>query len=403
MSKNSTSDSEEFAPPPASAARVPDPAEEEAVQRFAAPSDAGSAESEVAAVSQSLEPAIGFSADLLAIKSAIEDQLQQRATQSQSAGGAVRSFEAASEAGNIQGVAIGYGDPASLSGGTAPGTPAITVYVAEPAGVDEVKSALVDSLGIRGVSSDDVPLHVVVTGLIDAQAHRWHERPAPGGISIGHYKITAGTLGILSTGLTAPRTSRVLILSNNHVLANSNAGVYGDPIIQPGAYDGGTAPANTVAILERFVPINFSGGANYVDAATGWAWPDRVRRELVYVSGGTRYYVRVSNVPVGAALGAVVGKSGRTTQLTSGRIVQLNATINVGYGGGKVALFKNQIAIQSTVSGGNFSAGGDSGSLIWTWNATRNPVGLLFAGGGATTFANPIGYVLSALNIRLYT
>ena len=52
---------------------------------------------------------------------------------------------------------------------------------------------------------------------------------------------------------------------------------------------------------------------------------------------------------------------------------------------------------------GNVSAGGDSGSLIWSWDKQRNPVGLLFAGGGGFTFANKIGRVLSALDINLYT
>jgi hypothetical protein len=79
----------------------------------------------------------------------------------------------------------------------------------------------------------------------------------------------------------------------------------------------------------------------------------------------------------------------------------LSATINVAYGGGRVATFADQIAIQA--SSGNFSAGGDSGSLIWTWDSARRPVGLLFAGGGNVTFANKIGRVLTALDIRLVT
>ena len=68
--------------------------------------------------------------------------------------------------------------------------------------------------------------------------------------------------------------------------------------------------------------------------------------------------------------------------------------------GGRVALFRNQIAIQS-VNANPFSAGGDSGSLIWHWASGVRPVALLFAGGGGTTFANPIASVFSALNIRL--
>ena len=75
--------------------------------------------------------------------------------------------------------------------------------------------------------------------------------------------------------------------------------------------------------------------------------------------------------------------------------------MNVNYPGFGTGLFKDQIAI--TGPGMPFSAGGDSGSLIWTWDSSRRPVGLLFAGGGNTTFANKIGAVLNALDIYLYT
>lgn len=121
----------------------------------------------------------------------------------------------------------------------------------------------------------------------------------------------------------------------------------------------------------------------------------------MYISGGIIRYFRVGATPVAAALGMPVGKSGRTTQLTSGRITAVGVTINVNYGGGRVARFTNQIAVRSP--SGNFSAGGDSGSLIWTWDARRAPVALLFAGGGGTTFANPIAGVLARLDVQLVT
>ncbi|NLM97856.1 MAG: hypothetical protein GX175_09675, partial [Halanaerobiaceae bacterium] len=46
-------------------------------------------------------------------------------------------------------------------------------------------------------------------------------RPAPGGVSIGHYKITAGTLGAI---VKDNKTGEPMILSNNHVLANISNG-----------------------------------------------------------------------------------------------------------------------------------------------------------------------------------
>jgi len=53
--------------------------------------------------------------------------------------------------------------------------------------------------------------------------------PLPAGVSIGHYKITAGTAGWF-----AVRDDKTLIISNNHVLAWENKGQVGDPILQPG-------------------------------------------------------------------------------------------------------------------------------------------------------------------------
>jgi hypothetical protein len=91
--------------------------------------------------------------------------------------------------------------------------------------------------------------------------------------------------------------------------------------------------------------------------------------------------------------------------LTQGRITAINVTVNVNYGAFGVAQFRDQIAIRS-VTASDFSAGGDSGSMVWQWTTGLPPVGLLFAGGGGTTFANRITRVLSAtggLDIRLYT
>jgi len=48
------------------------------------------------------------------------------------------------------------------------------------------------------------------------------------------------------------------------------------------------------------------------------------------------------------------------------------------------------------VSGGSFSASGDSGSLIVN-SQTAQPVALLFAGNSTTTVGNPIQPVLAAL------
>jgi hypothetical protein len=369
--------------------------EEEAGEEFAEP---GAGEVESAEVSATADALAGVPATLLEVKTAIEQQLTRQAAE-QAGAASAESYEGA---GSIQGVAIGLGDEGQVVTAGEPGAASLTVYLADAASADQVRAVLVDSLGVQAAAVDEAPINVVVTGLIDAQPHRFRIRPAPGGVSVAHLRVTAGTIGCLARGRSAPRNRRLMVLSNNHVLANTNNARFGDCICQPGPFDGGRCPADQIAILERFVPINFASGAvNFVDCATGWCWPDRVRRELVFVSGGVRRFFRIGSVPVPPALGLAVGKSGRTTQLTSGRITGVGVSVNVNYGGGRVAHFRDQIAIRA--SSGNFSAGGDSGSSIWTWDSARRPVGLLFAGGGGTTFANRMDRVVAALDIHLWT
>ncbi len=339
----------------------------------------------------------GLPEDLLFLKAEIESALGGMAAACSERG--IQSVED----GNITGVGLTLADASDITSGlapnVAPGQAALAVFTIERQEAAHLQAAIASIAGTQALSA--APIVQVPVGIIEAQPHRFRIRPAPGGVSVAHHAVTAGTLGCLSIGLQPPRNSRLMVLSNNHVLANSNDARLGDCICQPGPADGGRCPADQIAILERFVPINFSGGVNYVDCATGWAWPDRVRRELIYLSGGQQRFFRVSSAPVAPQLGMVVGKSGRTTQLTRGEVRTIAVTVNVGYGGGKVGRFADQIAIRAP--SGDFSAGGDSGSLVWQWAGNLPPVGLLFAGGGGWTFANRITRVLSALDIRLYT
>lgn len=154
--------------------------------------------------------------------------------------------------------------------------------------------------------------------------------------------------------------------------------------------------------MDKWFKIDFTGKKNFVDCATGWTTPRLVRRELIYLRRGRRRFFRINRRTAACRAGKTVGKSGRTTPLTRGMITSCNSTIRVNYGGGRVALFADQMAIRS-LSAKPFSQGGDSGSVIWTWDRRRYPVGLLFAGGGGITFANKIQRVLKQLNCRLYT
>ena len=92
-------------------------------------------------------------------------------------------------------------------------------------------------------------------------------------------------------------------------------------------------------------------------------------------------------------MGSSIKKTGRTTNITVGRITAMNATIDVGYGGGRVSRFKNQFV--STA----LSAGGDSGSLVTSLDNIA--VGLLFAGSESATIMNPIESVRSLLKVEV--
>lgn len=230
-------------------------------------------------------------------------------------------------------------------------------------------------------------------------------RPAKGGCSVGHVDITAGTIAtcvydILPDGRVSPPThgigipSHYYILSNNHVLANSNAASPGDPILQPGPFDGGTNPADRIASLSRFVPITFDPPTprplhrNLVDAAIAEGEFRDLDREVYWI-GYVRGWRRKADVKVGT----IVQKTGRTTNYTTGRITAINATIDVGYSGGRVGRFRDQIVATS------MSAGGDSGSLITTLDDVA--VGLLFAGSSVATIINQIENVRALLKVEV--
>jgi hypothetical protein len=236
---------------------------------------------------------------------------------------------------------------------------------------------------------DGVPTDVLEVGRPEALTFNARVRPALPGFSIGHYDITAGTFGCLARDVRPQGSGEYLILSCNHVLANSNAGSPGDLILQPGPFDGGVYPADAVAALERFEPVTFgAAGYNVVDCAV--AKPLYNRNVVAAIIGQI--------MPRGidqAAVGQLVVKVGRTTQVTIGRVLAVDATITVLYPVG-TALYRHQIITTA------MSAGGDSGSLLMTAPAL-DAVGLLFAGSSVITIFNHISEVEVALGVRPVT
>lgn len=295
-------------------------------------------------------------------------------------------------------------------GGGSDTTPCIVCSVAEKLGASNLslRERIPDQF-------DGVPTDVVQTGRLRALAARTdRHRPAPGGVSIGHREVTAGTLGCW-----VEKGGARLILSNNHVLANSNDARPGDPVLQPGSLDGGRHPEDHLADLAAFVPIHFLGApsrwslarataeiANRVARLFGSrarlrATSDRVVENLV--DAAIARPLRDADVSdeileigsivdmASAELGMGIQKSGRTTALTRGEILQVDVTADVEYGGGRVARFGDQLLA------GPMSRGGDSGSAVL--DDHDRLVGLLFAGSENTTVINRIENVFVALGI----
>lgn len=251
--------------------------------------------------------------------------------------------------------------------------------------------------GVEGIPErlEGIPVNVEVTGMFVARQDPTtrFDRPVPIGVSAGHPDITAGTIGARVRDGNA-----VYILSNNHVLANQNDASLGDAALQPGAYDGGTAPADSIGWLYDFQPIDFEGGDNTIDAAIARS----ITTNLGY-STPTGGYGNPTSTTVDASLGQAVQKFGRTTGLTEGNVSELNVTVDVCYecAGAmcrkckKSARFVNQIGITP----GSFSGGGDSGSLIV--DRDNHPVALLFAGSTSRTLANRIDPILQRFNVTI--
>jgi len=198
----------------------------------------------------------------------------------------------------------------------------------------------------------------------------------------------SGTLGSLITD-----GSTKYVLSNNHVLARSDQAVAGEDISQPGLIDNGCRVPPIVA--------DFTGAAalgSNVDAAVA-----QLRTGQMDSTG----FIEDIGVPSGtiqnASVGLAVAKSGRTTGFTTGTVSSINTSVSVQYqkgcnSGKKFTVsYTNQVVINSST----FSAGGDSGSLIVTNNASHNPVALLYAGSSTSTIGNPIGEVLTKLGAAL--
>lgn len=186
-------------------------------------------------------------------------------------------------------------------------------------------------------------------------------RPIPSGVSFGSTNTSNGTSGfVLSNG------REHYLASNRHVI---------------GADGGATQPA---PMHNGEVVGEVIGAAPLTDGATtDLAWA-RINADVGTVSrvvGVSGPHGTVVTPPVGA----VLTKSGVTTGVTSGSVLQVEAAVKVNYGSGLTYTLVDQIVTT------DMSAPGDSGSPVLL---DGQPVGMLFAG------SDTISVVNTAVNIQ---
>ena len=312
---------------------------------------------------------------------------------------------------NVVGVGLGYKEV----GGTNCDQMAVKVLVKRKIPSSDIPKTQIVPRTIQNVATD-----VIEVGELTLLNRTNKVRPASPGVSIGHPKVTAGTFGAV---VRDRKTGRPLILSNNHVLANITDGTdgrakVGDPILQPGRYDGGQME-DVIGHLERFVPIRrvtsrpvcpialgveFLGNAvlkaiqpayeirfvrmnnaeNLVDAAVARPVSDDAVMASVLEVGEVRGVREVE-------IGMRVKKSGRTTGITTGVVRVIKATLKVSLGDVGEAYFADQIVTTA------MAEPGDSGSLVVTEDG--DAVGLLGAGSDQATICSRIQNVLEMLDV----
>ncbi len=212
-------------------------------------------------------------------------------------------------------------------------------------------------------------------------------RPVPGGVSVGHPSGTAGTL----TCEVIDRDTHEIIggLTNNHVAAldwgKLHEGKVGDPVLQPGPYDGGKIETDEIGRLFRYLPVK-EEEENVIDAAV---FESKYLKKEVLDVGKPSFTVE-------PRVGMKVVKSGRTSGINYGRITDVNATITVDGGEGwGSCVFRNQIIMEPGIL-----LPGDSGS--WIGNLDNfNTLGLGFAGSDTLAVANKALTVEELLDVEV--
>lgn len=254
---------------------------------------------------------------------------------------------------------------------------AIRVFVEKKIPESRLPKPLIVPPAIGGIPTDVVAVGKIV--LEAGAANKKRARPLKGGCSGIYTGGTAATLGYFMRDKKPKKKGRKpqwYALSNKHAL---DPGIPRNETIQPSPLDNGNAPPDWVGKLFR---------------------SDRIDAALSKIDVGAIAAIIGLPTPKGTTVvkrRMVVTKSGRTTGVTKGIVVDTDLTLRVG--GTKYEHSFKIIGLRR-----NFSDGGDSGSLIIQVNGNRT-LGLLWGGAPNVrpkpTYAMPIAMVERAFPAQM--
>jgi hypothetical protein len=262
---------------------------------------------------------------------------------------------------------------------------------------------------IDGVPTDVVEIGEIKTLNLHPLAHVTRVRPLVAGVSIGNWAITAGTLG----WFFRDGRGREMLGSNAHVFADNPLKPYSSEkrIVQPGRYDQGSVPDDIVGMYYWHQPLSGSecalsnaiidllnGASALLDRKTRFilTLAEKAKIDFAVVEPNTDYELKlftadecegfiglgfagsnqasffckaqhirdvgwtpINKTIMPVSMGETIHKIGRTTEYTSGQVVDDSAYGRVNYGGSNYVEFDDIILTTSMLEGG------DSGDSAW--------------------------------------
>lgn len=227
---------------------------------------------------------------------------------------------------------------------------------------------------------------------LHANRHVRH-RPVLPGVSEINARSTAATSGHYPARVTDPskgvwddsiEKGDLVRISNCHVYARSGQADLGESIVQPSPYDGGDGEDTTGGLVGYLLledGVRADVAARSVDPVEDTVEPHEMDAE---------WPTAIRRGP--PEKGAILSKTGRTTGVTSGRVLAPAASVRVRYPHGVVTLHE-QVLTEA------MSAGGDSGSPVY--DAQGRLTAQLFAGSPKITAHNRVDAIESDFGIQL--